>query len=75
MQTSAIIRNNKITSAINDPNEYFGPGTGYRLSDKRREEIINIRSLLNRDEIIRAEMVHQKLENQSIHYKSLVLQN
>ena len=71
LQTSAIIRNNKITSAINDPNEYFGPGTGYRLSDKRREEIINIRSLLNRDEIIRAEMVHQKLENQSIHYKSL----
>ena len=71
LQTSAIIRNNKILSAINDPNNYFGPGTGYRLSDKRREEIINIRGLLNREEIIRAEMVHEKSEKKLINYEPL----
>jgi len=39
LQTSAIVRDGKVISAINDPNDYLGPGTGYRLSEKRREEL------------------------------------
>ena len=36
LQTSAMIRNGRIVSAVNDPNDYLGPGTGYRVSEERR---------------------------------------
>ena len=31
LQTSAVVRDGKVISAVNDPNDYPGPGTGYRL--------------------------------------------
>jgi len=40
LQTSAIIRpDGTISSAVNDPNRYTGPGTGYRLEGERRRTL------------------------------------
>jgi propanediol dehydratase large subunit len=40
LQPSAIFdRDFRVLSGINDPNDYTGPGTGYRLEDERWEEI------------------------------------
>ncbi|MEP6893953.1 MAG: propanediol/glycerol family dehydratase large subunit, partial [Gaiellaceae bacterium] len=38
LQTAAVIdRDGLVHSAVNDPNAYFGPGTGYRLEGERWE--------------------------------------
>jgi len=43
LQTSAIVLPGaRVLSAVNDPNDYQGPGTGYRLSADRAAEIANI---------------------------------
>ncbi|WP_458414985.1 propanediol/glycerol family dehydratase large subunit [Schinkia sp. CFF1] len=43
LHTSAIIDKDwNVVSAVNDLNDYQGPGTGYRLSEERWEEIKNI---------------------------------
>ncbi len=43
LHTSAIFdKNFHVVSAVNDQNDYKGPGTGYRLSAQRWEEIKNI---------------------------------
>ncbi len=71
LQTSALVRGGRILSAINDPNEYLGPGTGYRLSDARRAEIVAIRDVLTRDEVLRAESVHRAAESKRISYRTV----
>jgi propanediol dehydratase large subunit len=55
LQTSAIVRGGRVISAVNDPNDYQGPGTGYRLSEARREEILAIRDVLDRDTVLAQE--------------------
>ena len=55
LQTSAMVRNGHILSAVNDPNDYLGPGTGYRVSEARRQEINGIRDLLDRETVITEE--------------------
>ncbi|KGT72736.1 propanediol dehydratase, partial [Bradyrhizobium japonicum] len=48
LHTSAIInKDNIVISAVNDENDYTGPGTGYRLSEERWEEIKNIRQAIS----------------------------
>ena len=43
LQTSAIaLPGGRVLSAINDPNEYRGPGTGYDLSPERAAEINDV---------------------------------
>jgi propanediol dehydratase large subunit len=43
LHTSAIIdKDFNVISAVNDLNDYLGPGTGYRISKERWEEIQNI---------------------------------
>src|SRR4029453_12466744 len=69
LQTSAIVRNGHIISAVNDPNEYLGPGTGYRLSKERRDELVAIRDVLDRDEVLRSEGRHAKTESRLIQYR------
>ena len=32
LQTAAVVRDGHVISAVNDPNDYVGPGTGYRLT-------------------------------------------
>ncbi|WP_173917580.1 propanediol/glycerol family dehydratase large subunit [Halobacillus sp. Marseille-Q1614] len=48
LHTSAIIdKENVVISAVNDENDYKGPGTGYRLSQERWEEIKDIRQAIS----------------------------
>jgi propanediol dehydratase large subunit len=55
LQTSAMVRDRHVMSAINDPNDYRGPGTGYRVSEDRRQEINAIRDLLDRETVLSEE--------------------
>ncbi|MBT4626186.1 MAG: propanediol/glycerol family dehydratase large subunit [Rhodospirillales bacterium] len=71
LQTSAVVRDAKVISAINDPNEYLGPGTGYRLSEERRHELANIRNVLNRDEVLRHEATYEIGESKRIQYHTM----
>jgi propanediol dehydratase large subunit len=71
LQTSAIVRNGKVISAINDPNSYSGPGSGYRVDDGRRREINNIRDQLDQKEVLRSEAMHEAAERRRIHYETL----
>jgi len=52
LQTSAMVRNRRVMSAVNDPNDYLGPGTGYRLTEARRQEISAIRDVLDRETVL-----------------------
>lgn len=52
MQTSAILdRDFKVLSGVNTPNDYMGPGTGYRVEGKRWEEIKKIPHIINQQDI------------------------
>ncbi len=71
LQTSAMVRDGRVVSAVNDPNQYAGPGTGYRMSEERRAEVIGIRDVLDQKEVLRSEAQHQKDEAQNIDYREL----
>jgi propanediol dehydratase large subunit len=46
LQTSAILDEDlKVLSSLTDPNDYAGPGTGYRMSPTRRAEVANVRQV------------------------------
>lgn len=48
MQTSAILDEDfKVNSAVNNPNDYMGPGTGYRVDGERWEEIKKIPHIID----------------------------
>lgn len=52
MQTAAILdKNFKVLSGVNTPNDYMGPGTGYRVEGERWEEIKRIPHLINPTDI------------------------
>ena len=52
LQTSAILNKDfKIVSAINDKNDYMGPGSGYRMSEERWSEISNIPTAIKPESI------------------------
>lgn len=52
LQTSAILNKDfKIVSAINDRNDYMGPGSGYRISEERWNEISNIPTAIKPESI------------------------
>ena len=68
LQTSAMVRDGRVISAINDPNDYQGPGSGYRMSEARRDSINDIRDLLDQDVVLRAEAEHRQAESARITY-------
>ena len=68
LQTSAIVREGRVISAINDPNDYAGPGSGYRLTEERRGEISDLRDLLGQSDVLSAQSMHRKAEAQRIAY-------
>jgi propanediol dehydratase large subunit len=44
LQTSAIFDESmRVLSVLSDPNDYAGPGSGYRLSEPRRAEVARVR--------------------------------
>ena len=52
MQTAAILdRNFNVLSGVNTPNDYMGPGTGYRVEGERWEEIKKIPHIINPKDI------------------------
>lgn len=52
LHTSAIFDENyNVISAVNDLNDYMGPGTGYRLEGERWEEVKNITHALDPDKM------------------------
>lgn len=52
MQTSAILdKHFNVLSAVNTPNDYMGPGTGYRVEGERWEEIKKIPHIINPKDI------------------------
>ncbi|CEH34996.1 propanediol/glycerol family dehydratase large subunit [Romboutsia lituseburensis] len=52
LQTSAILDEKfDVISAVNDINDYKGPGTGYRLSEERWNEIKNIPNVIKPEDI------------------------
>ncbi|MDM8165838.1 propanediol/glycerol family dehydratase large subunit [Roseovarius sp.] len=71
LQTSAIIRDGHVISAINDPNDYTGPGTGYRVSEARRAELAAIRNVLDREEVLRREAASEAGEARAVEYRTM----
>jgi propanediol dehydratase large subunit len=52
LHTSAILEGNfDVLSAVNDPNDYEGPGTGYRLEGKRWETLKDIPQAISPEDI------------------------
>ncbi len=52
LQTSAVLdRNFNVVAAINDLNDYQGPGTGYRLKGERWKQIADIRHAMRPEDI------------------------
>jgi propanediol dehydratase large subunit len=52
LHTSAILESNfEVKSAVNDPNDYQGPGTGYRLSGERWDRLKDIPQAIRAEEI------------------------
>ncbi|WP_423188505.1 propanediol/glycerol family dehydratase large subunit [Alkalibacterium sp. f15] len=52
LHTSAIIdKDFNVVSAVNDVNDYMGPGSGYRISEERWEEIKNIPNAMKAEDI------------------------
>ena len=55
LQTSAILRDGKVISALNDPNDYRGPGSGYRMSEARWDAVRSVRDLQTREKVLERE--------------------
>ncbi len=68
LQTSAVVRGGKVVSAINDPNDYQGPGSGYRVTEERRQELNSIRDVLTQREVLRSEAMHEREAARLISY-------
>jgi propanediol dehydratase large subunit len=69
LQTAALVRNGKVLSSINHPNDYSGPASGYRVSPERREELVSIRDVLDQKEVLRSEAMHEAEEARRIRYR------
>ncbi|MSP82702.1 MAG: propanediol/glycerol family dehydratase large subunit [Alphaproteobacteria bacterium] len=69
LQTSAMIRDGRVLSAVNDPNDYGGPGTGYRVSPARRDQMAGLRDVLDRPTVVHEEARHARDENRRIAYR------
>jgi propanediol dehydratase large subunit len=53
LQTSAIVGEDfEVESAVNDPNDYRGPGTGYRLEGERWERLTRLPHQLDAAELV-----------------------
>lgn len=55
LQTSSIFRDGAVLNALNDPNDYRGPGTGYRMSPERWDEVKAMRRITTREKVLAEE--------------------
>lgn len=70
LQTSALVRGGRVLSAVNDPNDYAGPGTGYRVGPERRESINAIRDILDEREVLRSQEIFRTAEVRRALYRA-----
>ncbi|RUM20509.1 glycerol dehydratase [Rhizobium vallis] len=59
LQTSAVVRDGRVISAVNEPNNYSGPGTGYRMNQPRWDRVKAVRGTINRSHVLAAEGNHE----------------
>jgi propanediol dehydratase large subunit len=71
LQTAAVVRDGRVVSAVNDPNDYRGPGSGYRVSEARRAELNAIRDVLDRETVLQQEGRAEKEEARRIQYRRM----
>ena len=71
LQTSALIRDGRVLSAVNDPNDYHGPGSGYRVGPERRAELGAIRDVIDQREVLRSQAMFEKAEARRVLYRTL----
>jgi propanediol dehydratase large subunit len=71
LQTAAVVRDGRVLSAVNDQNDYRGPGSGYRVDEDRRQELNAIRDVLDQEEVLRSEAMHEQGEARRIRYRAL----
>lgn len=64
LQPAAIIRDGQVVSAVNDPNRYSGPGTGYVMTDERRQAISRMRREVSKHDVLASEEVMGQQESQ-----------
>jgi len=64
LQTSAIVREGRVVSAINNPNDYSGPSTGYAMTPERWAEVANVRDIQTRETVLATEDVGSASEPQ-----------
>jgi propanediol dehydratase large subunit len=57
LQTAAIIRDGRVISAVNDPNRYSGPGTGYVMTEERKQAISRMRREVSKRDVLDGEGV------------------
>jgi len=55
LQTAAIIRDGRVVSAVNDPNRYRGPGTGYVMTEERKQAISRMRREVSKRDVLDGE--------------------
>jgi propanediol dehydratase large subunit len=59
LQTSAIFGEDmRVLSALTDPNDYQGPGTGYRMSAERQQEVARVRQERSHAELLAEQAPH-----------------
>ena len=59
LQTSAIFGEDmRVLSALTDPNDYAGPGTGYRMSPERQQEVARVRQERSHAELLAEQAPH-----------------
>jgi propanediol dehydratase large subunit len=66
LQTSAVVRGGRVISAVNDPNDYAGPGSGYRLEGERWERVKDIRGTLGKAEVRAAQEHYAEDERRAL---------
>jgi propanediol dehydratase large subunit len=64
LQTAAIIRDGRVVSAVNDPNRYSGPGTGYVMTNERWQAISRMRREVSKRDVLDGEGVAGQHDSQ-----------
>jgi propanediol dehydratase large subunit len=60
LQTSAILDEDlNVLSSLTDPNDYAGPGTGYRMSTERRSEVARVRQVWSASDLAAEQALSQ----------------
>ncbi len=70
LQTSAILRDGRVVSAVNAPNDYRGPGTGHRPTRERRAELARLRDELSQDQVIAEEERYARMHDSRLRFRS-----